>query len=83
MSPPAYDVPRGWPKLNSQGGNNRQQKSIVRARIYECSLELAGLPIGAEDAPPIYYTQARPDDDFDAVDAADPAAMFAALITPA
>jgi uncharacterized damage-inducible protein DinB len=35
--------------------------------------------IAGEDAPPLYYTDARPDDDFDGVDAADPAAMFAAF----
>jgi len=35
--------------------------------------------IAGEDAPPIYYTQARRDDDFDAVDDAEPAAMFAAF----
>jgi uncharacterized damage-inducible protein DinB len=35
--------------------------------------------IGGEDAPPLYYTQERRDDDFDAVDDADPAAMFAAF----
>jgi len=35
--------------------------------------------IGGEDAPPIYYTRAQPDDDFDAVDGADSAAMFAAF----
>ncbi|MDQ6672217.1 MAG: DinB family protein, partial [Chloroflexota bacterium] len=33
--------------------------------------------IAGEDAPPLYYTEARRDDDFDAVDAADPTAMFA------
>lgn len=27
--------------------------------------------IGAEDAPPLYYTEERPDDDFDAIDEAD------------
>jgi uncharacterized damage-inducible protein DinB len=35
--------------------------------------------IGREDAPPLYYTAERRDDDFDAVDDADPAAMFAAF----
>ncbi|MGI9148376.1 MAG: DinB family protein [Chloroflexota bacterium] len=35
--------------------------------------------IAGEDAPPVYYTKERRDDDFDAVDEADPAAMFAAF----
>jgi len=35
--------------------------------------------IAGEDAPPLYYSKERPDDDFDAVDAADPAAMFSAF----
>jgi uncharacterized damage-inducible protein DinB len=35
--------------------------------------------IGGEDIGPVYSTDARPDDDFDAVDDADPAAMFAAF----
>ncbi|MDQ6673565.1 MAG: DinB family protein [Chloroflexota bacterium] len=35
--------------------------------------------LASEDAPPLYYTRERQDDDFDAVDDADPAAMFAAF----
>ncbi len=35
--------------------------------------------IAGEGAPPLYYSKERPDDDFDAVDAADPAAMFSAF----
>src|SRR3979411_2133906 len=35
--------------------------------------------IGGEDAPPLYYTTERRDDDFDAVDDADAAAIFAAF----
>jgi hypothetical protein len=35
--------------------------------------------IAGEDAPPLYYTEARRDGDFDDVDGADPAAMFAAF----
>ena len=34
--------------------------------------------IGGEDAPPLYYTEARPDDDFDALDDTDVAAVLAA-----
>jgi Protein of unknown function (DUF664) len=35
--------------------------------------------VAGHDAPPLYYTQARRDGDFDDVDDADPAAMFAAF----
>jgi len=35
--------------------------------------------IAGEDAPPIYYSKERPDGDFDDLDDADPAAMFAAF----
>jgi hypothetical protein len=35
--------------------------------------------IGGENVPPLYYTPQRRDDDFDAVDDADSAAMFAAF----
>jgi uncharacterized damage-inducible protein DinB len=34
--------------------------------------------IGGEDAPPLYYTEQRPDDDFDALDDTDVATVLAA-----